>query len=212
MKTLRLIDLLGGDSTGLTDLIGGLSGLLFNAFESEYPTRAQMEDLQAGSDPDATAMANVALMKNATIKIAVVDDDFDRDDYFSEGHLSTPSRFIADPVGRLLINLCNFLVTRAPVYGAKLKALKETEEKGLLSQVGSISEGGTRFVDTPDGNSKLQNYFDDDTHATSTTATKSSTSSDYDTPMGRLRDILANYPDLAKEFSDEMEREFALYA
>lgn len=113
---------------------------------------------------------------------------------------------------RIVVNIASFIVNRAPFYAKKLEVLSEADTKGFLSQVGIATQGGTRYVDTPDGQSKLQNYFDDDSHATTTTATKGQTQSDFDTPMGRAREVLAYYPSIIDDFKDEFERNFAIYA
>lgn len=116
------------------------------------------------------------------------------------------------PYLRLLSRVLAWIYTRVPYYSKLASSLSEAEESGLLSPVVTTGKSGSRYVDTPDGESKLQNYYDDDSHATNTTAGQTETSTDFDTPMGRVNEIISRYPDLFNRMRNEFEGEFGVYA
>lgn len=114
-------------------------------------------------------------------------------------------------VQRVYIRIANWLYGHVEPFARKLLLLRQQTEKGLLGQVTSNTESGNRVNDTPDGNGKLADYFGDDKFASRIEAGKSSSGTDFDTPMARVREIVDSYPDLVSGFADEFERRFALY-
>lgn len=170
---------------------------------------APVSGLLNGLTPEEKEIGNQVLAECYPMYVAHYYEEPDEDymDWDNESLASYDNEYY-----RIVINIASFIVNRAPFYAKKLEVIAEADGKGFLSQVGTATQSGTRYVDTPDGQSKLDNYFDDDTHATTTTATKGQTQSDFDTPMGRAREVLAYYPSIVDDFKDEFERNFAIYA
>ena len=112
---------------------------------------------------------------------------------------------------RFISRMTMWLINRGKWYYERLKLADEAGNTGYLSPVKSNSKTGFRRNDTPDGVSKLENYYDDDPWATTTNASNSENTTDFDTPAGRLREALEVYPNILEDFSKEFEKEFGIY-
>ena len=79
--------------------------------------------------------------------------------------------------------------------------LYEDKQSSLLDRVESVSEGVSRFNDTPqDGGD-----FSDDAHTTNISKSESSTSSDFETPMKRLREIRDEFENLYNAWASDFD-------
>lgn len=123
----------------------------------------------------------------------------------------TTKNWVEDPVRRLAGRIASWVINEIPVYATKLKALDEAEQKGLMAGVTSTGQTATRNNDLPDGDSSLENYYDDEAHASYTTHGNNTTTTDYDTPMARAREIVERYPSLVDDMCKAFEKEFCLY-
>ena len=123
----------------------------------------------------------------------------------------TSKNWTEDPVRRLAGRIASWIINEIPVYATKLKALDEAEEKGLMAGVTSTGQTATRNNDLPDGDSSIENYYDDEAHASYTTHGNNTTTTDFDTPMARAREIVERYPSLVDDMCKAFEKEFCLY-
>ena len=86
----------------------------------------------------------------------------------------------------------------------KLLEVYETAKNQLLDPVNIVSNGLTRFNDTPQD----EGDFANDEHTTNLTEDSRTTSNDLDTKMGRLSEIEKNYRNILLDWSNEFESIF----
>ena len=84
-------------------------------------------------------------------------------------------------------HFAEILSATAKKYLILISAL-QTKENALLDRLQSTTNGFSKFNDTPQGSGD----FSGDTHATNVTNSTTTTSTDYDTPIKRLREIRDN--------------------
>ena len=114
-------------------------------------------------------------------------------------------------IGAVLNDMAGWIVARSDYY-AKLSGYRDQAvEEGLLSPVSSSSKYASRYNEIPGDNGTLENYYDDDSHATSTDRRVQEVTSDMDTKMARLREIIAGYPHFVGDFAREFEERYGIY-
>lgn len=125
---------------------------------------------------------------------------------YSDNHIQTNNNL------QMFVDKFTFwFLSKIQYYYKRVQILDETEGKGILGKVYSNGKTASRFNDTPDGISKEENYYQDDKWATSTRSAISENETDFDTPAGRMREALDALPQIAEEFYNDFEREFAIY-
>lgn len=182
---------------------------------AKMPTYYQSEAQSLHADPEAEALAYRLLSSEFLLTLGTFfkDEGWEYVPGVGWTYISEAGDFWGDnPYYRLFGLVLSWIYARIPYYRKLFAALEEAEGEGLLSPVKTSGKSGSRYVDTPDGESKLENYYDDDTHATTTTAGQTETATDFDTPMGRVNEIINRYPDLFTRMRREFEEEFGVYA
>lgn len=104
---------------------------------------------------------------------------------------------------RFFNKLLSLLSSTAKKYVVLIKAYSE-KESDLLDKITSVSDGTSRYNDTPqDGGD-----FSDDEHTTNINQTHTETSSDYETPIKRLKEIRDNLEDCYNAWAFEFAKLF----
>ena len=102
-----------------------------------------------------------------------------------------------------IAKMLNLIEMTAPRYLAILKVYDDNKNN-LMNPVSIVSEGISRFNDTPQD----EGDFANDEHTTNLTQDHRETSNDIDTIMGRIKEIESNYNNVLLDWSNEFERLF----
>ena len=116
---------------------------------------------------------------------------------------TTGSEFSVDKQKNFIAKMITILEMTSPRYLKLLEVYASADEE-LLSPVEIVSEGLTRFNDTPQD----EGDFANDEHTTNLTQDSRTTSNDLDTKMGRIREIESNYNNLLLNWSNEFDSLF----
>ena len=175
------------------------------------PLYSALYDLAENSATPDSEMTSRVLMASLPLKVAIR-----RDGWIVPYAWSNKGDYSAfnDPYVALAFRLASWIVDKAEYYGAKLAAVSHYDADGLLGPVTSSTNGKTkqRTNDVPDSSFTMENYDTDDfASETSQGMSESSSSTDYDTPMARIREILDSYPEIVEDFTNDFERTFAIY-
>lgn len=164
-------------------------------------------DWKSGSDKEQCARGLIVDMMGRETDIGLLWAD-----PLTEIYSGGPEKYPID-VEKWQERFIYWLFEKSLIYASKLLTLETLENRtdGLLADLLSKNRYSARYNDTPDTSSKLEDYYEDDSHATNTDTRISETTTPADTPMGRLREILAYYPDIRNDFVREFERGFAIY-
>lgn len=104
-----------------------------------------------------------------------------------------------DDITRFFIKFINIVNMTKDRYKKILSAYGTLSASVLMGKITTTSNGKARFNDTP----QESGTFDDDEHTTNITENDVTTSSDRDTPIERIEDVIRKYRNVLKEWSEE---------